>query len=82
MKGAKSTEGNRRLTRKGPQTLVEALVQENYFKAKRSIGEIRTKLEEKGHIYALHSLSTPLLRLTRSRILRRIKEKTGWVYVT
>ena len=39
------------------------------------------KLEENGHIYALHSLSPALLRLTRSKMLRRIKEKKGWVYV-
>ncbi len=80
-KGAKSGESNKRPKRKGPQTLIEDLIQENYFKAKRNIGEIQKKLEEKGHIYALHSLSTPLLRLTRSRTLRRIKEKNGWVYV-
>lgn len=68
--------------RKGPQTLLEELAADNFFKSKRTIGEVQTKLEEKGHIYALHSLSTPLLRLTRNRILRRIKEKDGWVYVS
>lgn len=68
--------------RKGPQTLLEEIANENYFKSKRTIGEVQKKLEEKGHIYALHSLSTPLLRLTRSRVLRRIKEKDGWVYVS
>ena len=70
-----------RKTRKGPQTLIEDLANENYFKSKRKIGDIQKKLEEKGHIYAITSLSPPLLRLTRKRVLRRLKEKTGWVYV-
>lgn len=72
---------SRGLKRKGPQRLIQDLVQEDYFKAKRTIGEIQKKLEDNGHIYALYSLSTPLLRLTRSKILRRIKDKKGWVYV-
>ena len=67
--------------RKGPQTLLEELANENFFKSKRTIGEVQKKLEEKGHIYALYSLSTPLLRLTRNKTLRRIKEKDSWVYV-
>lgn len=68
--------------RKGPQALLEELVNDNFFKSKRTIAEVQKKLEEKGHIYALNSLSTPLLRLTRGKTLRRIKEKSGWVYVS
>jgi hypothetical protein len=68
--------------RKGPQTLLEELASDNFFKSKRTIAEVQKKLEEKGHIYALNSLSTPLLRLTRGKTLRRIKEKSGWVYVS
>ncbi len=71
-----------RSMRKGPQTLLEELAGDSFFKSKRTIGEVQKKLEEKGHIYALHSLSTPLLRLTRAKTLRRIREKTGWVYVS
>ena len=55
---------------------------DNFFKAKRTIAEVQKKLEEKGHIYAVNSLSTPLLRLTRGKTLRRIKGKSGWVYVS
>jgi hypothetical protein len=69
-------------TRKGPQALMHELATENWFKSKRTIGDVQKKLEEKGHIYALENLSTPLLRLTRSKVLRRIREKTGWVYVS
>ncbi len=67
--------------RKGPQTLIAELAKEGYFKSKRTIGDIQNKLEEKGHIYAQTSLSTPLLRLTRIRTLRRLKEQGVWVYV-
>ena len=68
--------------RKGPQQLLRDLAEENWFKSKRTIGDVQKKLEEKGHIYAMQSLSTPLLRLTRSRALRRIKDKSGWAYVS
>src|SRR5437879_2593072 len=53
----RSRSGNQGPKRKGPQRLIEDLVQESYFKAKRTIGEIQRKLEEKGHIYALYALS-------------------------
>ena len=78
---AQSAESTQKSKRKGPQGLIEDLARENYFKTKRTIGDVQKKLEEKGHIYALYSLSSPLLRLTRSKVLRRIKEKNGWVYV-
>jgi hypothetical protein len=81
---ARSSKGSNkdRPKRKGPRTFLEDLAKENFFKSKRTIGEVQKKLEEKGHIYAMNSLSTPLLRLTRDRVLRRIKEKAGWVYVS
>lgn len=78
---ARSKAKEQKPKRKGPQILIEELVRENYFKSKRTIGDVQKKLEEGGHIYALYSLSTPLLRLTRSKALRRIKDKDGWVYV-
>ena len=68
--------------RKGPQQIMADLAKEGWFKSKRTIGDVQKKLEEKGHIYAMESLSTPLLRLTRNRTLRRIKDKGGWAYVS
>ena len=58
-------QGKRRTTasaksgkaRKGPQTLLNELATEGWFKSKRTIGDVQKKLEEKGHIYALYSLS-------------------------
>lgn len=81
-KSSASSTKTTKVSRKGPQVLVKELADEDYFKSKRTIGEVQKKLEEKGHIYALESLSTPLLRLTRSKVLRRLKEKSGWVYVS
>src|SRR5512140_205050 len=49
-KGSKAAAGQKRVSRKGPQTLIEDLLSENFFKSKRTIGEIQKKLEEKGHI--------------------------------
>lgn len=67
--------------RKGQRTLIIELVDNGFFKQKRSLADVQRKLEESGHIFAQQSLSTPMLRLTRDKTLRRIKEKDGWVYV-
>ena len=65
----------------GPQTLIRGLIDEGFFSQKRTINEVQSELEQQGHIYPLHSLSTPLVRLVRARKLRRFKEKEQWVYV-
>ncbi len=75
--------GKKRSNKQGPVDLIRNLIQEDYFKSnKRSLSDIQKKLEERGHIYAQTSLSSPLTRLTRSQELRRLKEKKGWVYTT
>jgi hypothetical protein len=79
---SKAKTSMKKATRKGPQVLIGELAEEDYFKAKRAISDVQKKLEEKGHIYALESLSMPLLRLTRKKVLRRIKEDNNWVYVS
>lgn len=81
---SKHSAGNKRkIVRKGgPVGLIKELLEEGYFKGqKRRLPEIQKKLEERGHIYAQSSLSPALIRLAKSRQLRRIKEKKGWVYV-
>ncbi|MGA8905575.1 MAG: hypothetical protein WB661_11290 [Candidatus Bathyarchaeia archaeon] len=65
----------------GPTGHIRELVDEGFFKQKRSLGDIQKALEAKGHIYATTSLSPILVRLTRSRILRRLKEQGAWNYV-
>jgi hypothetical protein len=71
----------KRKQKEGPLVRIEGLKEEGFFETKRTIAEIQTKLEEKGHIYPQTHLSTPLLRLVRKKKLRRLKEKKGWVYV-
>lgn len=71
-----------RSKRTGPRDLIRELVDEGYFKTKRSLPEIQKKLEERGHIYAMTSLSNPVLALTKARTLRRLKDKKRWVYVS
>ena len=66
---------------KGLTSLVTELIEEGYFKSKRTLGDIQKKLEERGHIYARTSISPMLTRLTRKRTIRRLKEKKVWVYV-
>ena len=78
----KTARSRNRVKRKGPQVLIGELADSNYFKSKRSMSDIQKKLEAQGHIYAMTSLSTPLLRLTRNGTLRRLKEKGNWVYVS
>ncbi len=70
-----------RTLRKGPKTLITELANEEYFKSKHTIGDIQKILEQRGYIYTTNNLSTPLLRLVKSRVLRRIKENNCWVYV-
>lgn len=74
--------GKKSIRKSGPADLIRELIQEGYFKGqKRSLPDLQKKLEERGHIYAQSSLSSPLTRLTRSKDLRRLKEKKGWMYV-
>jgi hypothetical protein len=68
--------------KKGPQSYILELTKTDFFKQKRTISEIQKKLEERGHIYAQTSISTPLIRLVRTHELRRIKDKKSWVYVS
>ena len=79
---ATGDSGGTRKKKDGPTGLIKTLIEEGYFKSKRSIGDIQKKLEQHGHIYANTTISPCLTRLTRSRVLRRIKENKGWVYVS
>jgi hypothetical protein len=78
-KNSSTSSGKRK---DGPTVFISQLATGGFFKSKRSLPNIQKKLEELGHIYAQSSISPILTRLTRKRVLRRIKEKDGWVYVT
>lgn len=65
----------------GPTDHIRGLVDEGFFRQKRGIGDIQKALEAEGHIYATTTLSPLLVRLTRNRVLRRLKEEGAWKYV-
>lgn len=61
--------------------LIRSLIDESFFQKPKSLSNIKTTLEERGHFYPITSFSPALLRLIRKRHLRRIKEKNRWLYV-
>jgi len=61
--------------------LVEELKQEGFFDTGRSLVEIKNAFAQRGHIFGIENISTPVLRCVRRRELGRIKEGKKWVYV-
>lgn len=57
----------------GPTAYIEELVAEGYFSKKRSISDVKTELENRGHHIPITSLSGPLQGLCKKRALRREK---------
>jgi len=78
---SKSTSKKSSQSMTGPKQRIFELKSSGFFEEKRSIMDIQKKLEEQGHIYAQSSLSPALVRLVRSRDLRRVKEDKVWLYV-
>jgi hypothetical protein len=72
---------------KPPSSLAErinTLAGEGFLGEPRSLAEIQLKLAEHGWHYAQTNLSTPLIRLVRQRVLRRLTLAEGnkkvWKY--
>lgn len=61
--------------------LIEELKEEKFFDKPKSLLEIKKAFENKGHIYDVNAISTPILRLVRRRILGRINQDGKWAYV-
>ena len=80
-KKKKKASGGVSKNQAGPTSLITELAEEGYFKTKRTLKDIQKKLEERGHIYAITSISPTLTKLTRRRTIRRLKENKVWVYV-
>jgi hypothetical protein len=63
---------------------ISLLAEEGFFTEPKSLSDIQTKLAEHGWHYPQTSLSTPLIRLTRQRRLRRLQLSDGnkrvWKY--
>jgi hypothetical protein len=68
-------------TKHGIKDYVLELKAEGFFKDKRALPDVQKALEARGHIYAMTSLSGPMLELVRSKELGRVKENRKWMYV-
>ena len=55
-------------------------IEEGFFKKPKELGAVRIQLQENGHYYPNSTISPQLLRLVRSRTLRRIKVNKRWAY--
>jgi hypothetical protein len=67
--------------RAGPLRLIGDLIDADFFKSPQELGAVRMALEAQGHFYPTTSLSPLMLRLVRSKQLRRIKTDKRWTYV-
>lgn len=64
-----------------PINLISALIDGGFFRKKpKDLAAVKGALAEMGHVYPVTTLSPTLLRLVRSRQLRRLKEKKRWLY--
>ena len=77
----RSTKFSPKPQRNTPINSIGFLIDESFFQKPKSLKDIKTALEEKGHFYPITSLSPALLRLIRKRHLRRIRGKDRWLYV-
>lgn len=76
-----SVDTGRNTSTRGPVGRIRVLKNTGFFKNKRTIGDVQSKLEEAGHIYQLPAISPVLIRLVRAHELRRFKEAGAWKYV-
>lgn len=60
-------------TRSGPQSHVEEMFDDGFFKKPKTISEVKTELENRGHHIPVTSLSGPMQKLCQKKVLRRQK---------
>jgi hypothetical protein len=61
----------------GPKAYIEELIEDDFFQKPKTISEVKTALENRGHHIAVTSLSGPLQKLCQRRQLRRQKNDSG-----
>jgi len=62
--------------------LISEMIGSGFFKEPKQLGALKEALEQNGQFYPVTTLSPAMLRLVRSRQLRRIKDNKGrWSYV-
>lgn len=64
-----------------PTSLIQELVAEGFFREPRSLSAVNDVLRTRGHFYPPTTLSPTLLRLVRSKRLRRLRDGKTWTYV-
>jgi hypothetical protein len=65
----------------GPKAYITELIDEGFFKKPKTITAVKVELGNRGHHIPLTSLSTPLIRLTKAKALRRSKgDKNTFLY--
>lgn len=65
----------------GPQQRIRLLIEAGFFKQRKTLTDVKIKLEENGYIYTSNILSKPLLRLVKNKEIRRVKENGKWNYI-
>ena len=61
----------------GPTVYLQELIDEDFFKAPKTLASVRAELGNRGHHIPLTSLSRPMMLLCQARQLRRQKAKDG-----
>ena len=59
--------------RAGPQSYVEEMINDDFFKKPKTISEVKAELENRGHHIPVTSLSGPMQKLCQKKVLRRQK---------
>lgn len=62
--------------RGGPTQYIQELIGDNFFAKPKTISQIKAELGNRGHHIPITSLSGPLIRLCRAKVLRRHKSKS------
>jgi hypothetical protein len=60
--------------------LIVTLKEEGYFDKPKNLTEISSKLEEKGHVYPVTTLSGVMIGLVQNKLFGRKKVEGKWVY--
>jgi len=80
----KGSSGKLRKATAGKKSILDLLIElkePGFFKQPRFLNDIVNKLSELGYHYSNTSLTEPLQRAVRQRILGRIKKDGKWAYV-
>lgn len=64
----------------GPRSYIREMVEEGFFSKPKSISDVKTELENRGHHIPMTSLSGPLQDLCQKKALRRQKIDGGFKY--